>query len=110
MHQISAAEIFITQYTEDEVDDRCSGFDIRVFNETRWIEFGEGEFVNEFFQRHTILQADRNRDRETVHHAAHGSTFFRHIDEDLTERTITILTCTKEYRLSIDLRFLRKAA
>src|SRR5690349_3043632 len=110
MHQVSSSEILITQHTEDEIYNGCGRLDIRVLYETRWIEFGEGEFINKLFQRHTILQADRNRNGKAVHHATHSSSFFGHIDEDLAQCSISIFSCTEEDGLSIDLGFLSKAS
>ena len=110
MYQVRTAEVFVTEYTEDEVNQRSGGLDIRVLYKSGRIETGEGEFVHELFQWYTVLETNGNRDRETVHHAAHGSAFLGHINKDLTQGTITIFTGTKEDGLSVDLGFLGKPA
>src|SRR5688500_10409381 len=76
----------------------------------RRVEFCKSKFVNEFFQRNSVLQANGDSNGETVHHAAHGSSFFRHVNEDLSQCPISIFTCTQEYSLSIDLCFLSEAS
>src|SRR5579871_3443635 len=40
------------------------------------------ELVDEGLERHAILQADRNGQREAVHEAGERRTFLGHLDED----------------------------
>ena len=41
-----------------------------------------------FLERHAILQAERDRDGEVVHHRAEGGAFLVHVDEDLAEAAV----------------------
>src|SRR5690348_13300962 len=103
MHQVCSSEILISQCTENEINNRCSALNVRVVNHTRRLKACEHKFFYKLFQRHAVLQADRNCYRKTVKHAAHGSAFLGHINEYLTNSAIIVLAGTKEYYLSIDL-------
>ena len=50
-----------------------------------------GERLDELLERHAVLQADRDRDREAVHERAEGSAFLVHVDEDLAELAVDVL-------------------
>ena len=91
MRQIMTAEIGDRQFTEHVIKHRGGILDrIIALHETGWLEACEGEGLHIFFQRHAILQAQRNRDGKIVHQGAEGSAFFMHIDEDFTQATIFI--------------------
>ena len=54
------------------------------------LEAREQEGVDEFFQRHAVLQAERDGDGEAVGHAAEGGAFLVHVDEDFAERAVLV--------------------
>ena len=87
--EIVAAKVGHRELTENVVEDRRR-LPNRVIagNFARRLEPGEDEGVDELFQRHAILQADRDRDGEVVHQRPEGGTFLVHVDEDLAKLAI----------------------
>src|SRR5688572_17791638 len=81
-----------------------------MLHKSRRIKLGKCKFIYKLFEGNSILQPDGNSNSKTVHHAAHSSAFFCHINENFSKRTITIFTRTQEDSLSVDLCFLRKPA
>jgi hypothetical protein len=82
-----AAEIGDRQLAEHVVEDRGRVLDrVVALHEARRLEAGEGEGLDVLLQRHAVLQAERDRDGEVVHHRAEGRAFLVHVDEDLAER------------------------
>ena len=59
-----------------------------ALHHSRRFELGEGEGLDELLQRHAVLQTDRDRDGEIVHHRPEARAFLVHVDEDLTQRTV----------------------
>ena len=91
MGQIGAIQIADSQFAEDIVQDRRRVLDrVVALNLTRRFEPGEGEGVDEFFQRHAVLQTNRNRDGEVVHHRPEASAFLVHVDEDFAKRVVFV--------------------
>ncbi len=56
----------------------------------RRLEAGEGEGVDIFLQRHAVLQAERDGDREVVDEGAKRGAFLVHVDEDLADTAVVI--------------------
>ena len=54
------------------------------------LEAREGEGVDIFLERHAILQAERDRDREVVDEGAQRRAFLVHVDEDLAEPAVVV--------------------
>src|SRR3712207_7487875 len=50
-----------------------------------------GELRDVGLERHSVLQPDRDRDREGVHDAGEGRALLRHLDEHLADRKSTRL-------------------
>ena len=75
----------------------------------RRLEAGEGEGLDEFLQRHAVLQADRNRDGEVVHQRAEGRAFLVHVDEDLGEAAVLVFAGAQIDLVAADRRLLRIA-
>src|SRR3954468_2302152 len=90
MHKVGASEVFKGEQTEDVINDRRSVLDIRMVDHTAWLETRERKLVDELFERHTVLQTDRNRNRKAVHQRAERSTLFMHVHEDLTDGLIIV--------------------
>ena len=61
-----------------------------MLNHTGWFETGEHKFFYKLFKRHTVLQADGNRDGEIVHKTAEGGALLVHVDEDLAELAVLV--------------------
>ena len=49
-----------------------------------------GEFGDETFDRHAVLECDRHRGAERVHQAADGRAFLRHGDEEFTRASVFV--------------------
>ena len=58
------------------------------------------------FQRHAVLQADRDRDGEVVHQRPEGGAFLVHVDEDLAEFAIVELAGVQIDLVAADRGFL----
>ena len=74
------------------------------------LEAGEDEGVDELLERHAVLQAERDGDREAVHQAAEGRALLVHVDEDLAERAVLVLAGAQVDLVAADDRLLRVAA
>ena len=61
-----------------------------ALHHARRLELGEGEGIDEFFKRHAVLQADRDRDGEVVHHRPEAGAFLVHVDENLAELAVLV--------------------
>ena len=73
-----------------------AAFNIWMIYHTTWFKAGEYKFLNILFQRHTILQADRNGNGKTVKHTTHGSAFLRHVNKYFTQGTVIVFAGTQE--------------
>ena len=77
------------EFAEHVVEDRRGVLDrVIALHHAGRLELGEGEGLHIFFQRHAVLQAERDGDGEVVHHRTEGSTFLVHVDEDLAEAAV----------------------
>lgn len=93
MCQIVTTQIGHSQLAEDVVKNGCCILDrIVTHHHASGLKTGEGECVYVFFKRHAVLQAKRDRDREVVHQRAECSAFLVHVDEDLADAAIFVLT------------------
>ena len=91
MGEIVPAEIRDRELSKDIVKDRGGVLDrVIALHGARGFKSGEGEGVDIFLERHAILQADRDRDREIVHERAEGGALLVHVDEDLPEAAVAI--------------------
>ena len=91
MRQIGTIQIGYRQFAEDIIKDRRRLFDAVVaLNHARGLELRECECIDEFFQRHTVLQTHRDSDGKVVHHRAETRTFFVHVDENLAQLAVFI--------------------
>ena len=73
------------QTTEDIVNDRRGNPNVRVVGHASWLKLEVGELLGEGFQRHTILQTDRHRDRKSVHNTGKGGSLLTKLEEDLAQ-------------------------
>ena len=91
MGEIGAAEIGDGEFAEDVIENRCRALDrVIALHEARRLEAREGESIDIFFQRHAILQAERDRDGEIVHQRAESGAFLVHVDENLADAAVFI--------------------
>ena len=91
MREVGAVEVADRQFAEDVVEDRGRVLDAVVaLNHPGGLELGKGEGVDEFLQRHAVLQTDGDRDGEVVHHGAETRPFLVHVDEDLAKLAVLI--------------------
>src|SRR5262245_27741109 len=75
MAEVVAAEIGDRELAEDVIEDRSRHFDgVVALHAARRLEAGEGEGIDIFLERHAILQAERDRDREVVEEGAQRGT------------------------------------
>jgi hypothetical protein len=73
------------------------------------LEAREHEGVDELVERHAVLQAERDRDREAVHQAAEGGALLVHVEEDLAERAVFVLAGAQVDLVATDDGLLRVA-
>ena len=66
------------------------------------LEKGGGECVNEFLKRDAVLEAERHGDREIVHQRPEGRALLVHIDENLADAPIRIISSSKVDLLTAD--------
>ena len=108
--KVVPTQIADSQFAEDIVDNRRCHFDRRVaFHDSGRIEACKGECIDEFFERHAVLQADGNGDGKIVHKAAERRTLFVHIDKNFADLSVGIFTGAQIYFVSTHERFLRIA-
>ena len=98
------------QLAEDVINDRGGHLDVIIeFDRPVRLEPREQERFHELFQRHTMLEPQRDRDREAVHQAAEGRALLVHVQEDLPQRPVGILTRPEVELVTADNSFLRVA-
>ena len=78
------------QAAEDVVHDRLRHPDVGVVGEAGGLEAQVGELRDVGLQRDAVLQADRDRDREGVHHAGQGRALLAELEEDLAELAVVV--------------------
>ena len=71
------------------------------------LEAGVREFFAEQFQRHAVLQRDRDGQRKAVHQAADGGSFFRHGDEEFAGLAVGIEADGDVALVAADVEFVR---
>ncbi len=99
LSEIVPPEIGHCQFAEDVVEDRGRPADMVVARHFAGrLKPREDKGVDILFQRHAVLQADRDRDGEVIHQRAEGGAFLVHVDEDLAELAIVELP-----RVQVDL-------
>src|SRR5581483_6408377 len=117
MGQVVAPQIGDGELAEDVVEHRRRHLDgVVAFDHAGGLEAREGIGLDEFLERHAVLQADRDRDREIVHDAAEGGAFLVHVDEDLADAAVLIfagaqvdLVAANDRLLGVALAALRQA-
>ena len=110
MREVVAGEIGDRQLAEDIVEDRGGVLDRLVAHDDAGrLEAGEGERLDVFLQRHAVLQAERDRDGEIVHHGAEGGAFLVHVDEDLAEAAVVVFAGAEIHLVPADDGLLRIA-
>src|SRR5690242_7047838 len=110
MHQIISSQIFISKRAEHEINNGSGGFNIRMLYHSGRLKSCKYKFLYKFFKWNSVLQAYRNSYRKAVQHAAHRSALLSHINEDFSQSSITIFSCSQEKRLPVNLCFLCKAS
>ncbi len=94
--QIVPAQVADRQLPENVIDDRRCHLDMRIaLNHAVRLEAREQKGVDIFFQRHTVLQAERNGDGKAIGHAAESGSLFVHVQENLTQRAVLIFSGAK---------------
>src|SRR5437867_7479984 len=108
--QIVTTQVGDGQLAEDVINDRGGHLDVIIeFDRPVRLEPREQERFHELFQRHTMLEPQRDRDREAVHQAAEGRALLVHVQEDLPQRPVGILTRPEVELVTADNSFLRVA-
>src|SRR5712692_5234576 len=79
-----------TQPARDVVEHRLGVRDGRVAGVTRGLEARIDELVHQRLERHAILQADGNRQREAVHEPGERGALLGHLDKDLARRAVLV--------------------
>ena len=78
--------------TEHVVHQRLGHPHVGVVGETGRLEAQVGELRDVGLQRHAVLQADADRDRERVHHAGQGRALLAELEEDLAQLAVVVGT------------------
>ncbi len=73
------------------------------------LETREQEGIDELFQRHAVLQAQRDGDGEAVGHAAEGGPFLVHVEEDLAQGAVLVFAGAQINLVIADAGLLRVA-
>ena len=93
MGQIGPIQIRHGQFAEHIVQDRGRVLDaVIALHHAGGFELGEGERVNEFLERDTVLQAHGHGDGKIVHHRAEARAFLVHVDKDLAQGAVFVFT------------------
>ena len=107
MGQISAPLVGNRQLAENVVEHTGRHLDgVVTLDQARRLETGKDIGIDEFIQRHAILKADRNGDREVVHHRAKRRPFLVHVEENLTNPAVIVFTGPKVNLVTADDRLL----
>ena len=88
--RVVEVEVVQRQAAEDVVHDRLRHPHVGVVGQAGRLEAQVGELRDEGLQRHAVLQADRDRDREGVHHAGQGRALLAELEEDLAELAVVV--------------------
>src|SRR4051794_27035747 len=108
--QVVAAEVGDRELAEDVVDHRRRHLDVRVAGDHAVrLEPREHERVDVLLERHPVLEAERDGDREGVHQAPEGGALLVHVDEHLAERAVGVLAGADVDLVPADRRLLRVA-
>src|SRR5208282_446253 len=86
---LSAEEAHL-QPAENVVHDRLGKADVGIARPSAGLEARVRKLLAEKFQRHSMLQRDRDRQSKAVHEARNGRAFLRHLDEDLARFAVGI--------------------
>src|SRR4051794_27836792 len=79
------------QPAHDVVGHRLGERDLRVGGDPLRVEAHVAELLDERLERHAVLQRDRDRRRERVHHAAEGRALLADVgQEDLADRAVLV--------------------
>ena len=91
MGEIVTSQIGHSQLTKNVVQDRRCHLDgIVAGDHTGWLKARESEGLHVFVQRHAVLQANGNGNREVVHQRAERGTFLVHVDEDFRQTSVLV--------------------
>src|SRR6516225_6797860 len=91
MGEVEALEIAHRQLAEYVIEDRGGVFDgIVALHRTARLEAREGKGIDVFLERHAVLQAKRDRDREIVKERAQRSALLVHVDENFAEAPVVV--------------------
>src|SRR5436190_12525093 len=75
---------------EDVVHDRLGKADISIARPPTGLEPSMSKLLTEKFERHAMLQRDRDRQRKTVHQPRDSRTFLSHLDKNFPRLPIRI--------------------
>lgn len=111
MHKIGIAQIMETDNAENEVENGGAILDILMaFDRTGGLEAGEGEGVDQLFERYAVLQGLGGEHGKTIEDAAIGRAFFVHVDENFAKRSIGVFARAQEELVTFDGQLLHEAA
>src|ERR1700683_1264314 len=87
----SILDYVFRELAEDVVEDRGRVLDRFVaLHRAGRLEAGEREGVDILVERHAVLQAERDRDREVVEERAQRRALLVHVDEDLAQAAVVV--------------------
>ena len=106
-HLLLAGEEAQLEPAEDVIHDRLGVADVRIAAPAAGFEARVRELLAEQFQRHAVLQRDRDAQGEAVHQAADRRSFFSHGDEEFAGIAVGIEADGDVALVISDLEFMR---
>src|SRR5713101_4454287 len=92
---------------EDVVHDRLGEADVGIVRPAARLKARVRKFLAEQFERDTVLERNRDRQREAVHQTRDGRAFLRHLDEEFTRAALGIEADSDVALVVADLEFVR---
>src|ERR1044071_4866912 len=97
-----------TEPAKDVIGDAAGVADIGILGEAARLEALVSEFLYQALERDAILQRHRGEGRDRVHEAADRTSFFRHLDEELSRLAVFVEADGDVAFVPRDLEFVRQ--
>ena len=88
--ELGAVEEAELDPAEEVIHDGFGVADLLVAGPAGGLEPGVGELFAEHFERHAVLEGERDGGGEGIHEAGNGGTFFCHADEDFARLAVGV--------------------
>ena len=96
MSKVCSAQIRDRKFPENIIKNRRRHLDSVIScHHARRLKSREGKSINEFFKGNAILKTNRNGHGKAVHQASESCAFLVHINENFSNATIFIFSCSQ---------------